>query len=168
MTTVIEIGGPGFGFCAAHAGLHGGQFEPLHGHTFALTVRLRGDPGPDGMLADFSGIKAAMAAVITPLKRRTLMPGSAPGLRHWQEDGQMFVEGGARRYSLPADDVLVLAVPNTTTEAIAAYLADQLRPHLRGWPGVRAAEVTLAEAPDTAATVIIDLAGGTVNGDAGS
>jgi hypothetical protein len=39
----IEIGGTPFVFCAAHAGLHDGEFEPLHGHTFAVTLRLSGN-----------------------------------------------------------------------------------------------------------------------------
>ena len=31
--TVITVGGDGkFAFSAAHAGLHDGEFEPLHGH----------------------------------------------------------------------------------------------------------------------------------------
>jgi 6-pyruvoyl-tetrahydropterin synthase len=37
--TVITVGGDGtFAFCAAHAGLHDGQFEPLHGHSFTVTL----------------------------------------------------------------------------------------------------------------------------------
>jgi hypothetical protein len=48
-------------FSAAHAGLHDGQFEPLHGHTFAVTVRLHCEPGNAGMLAGFRMFREALA-----------------------------------------------------------------------------------------------------------
>jgi 6-pyruvoyltetrahydropterin/6-carboxytetrahydropterin synthase len=156
LTTMIEISGGPFVFSAAHAGLHGGEFEPLHGHTFTLTVRLRGDIDQDGMVADFGLVKKAMAEVIAPLKRRTLMPGAAPGVDYWSEDGQLFITAGGRRFSLPAEDVAMLPLANTTTEAIAAHLADQLLPHLRDEPGVGVLEVELAEAADTAAVITLD------------
>jgi 6-pyruvoyl-tetrahydropterin synthase len=151
--TMITVGGDGtFMFSAAHAGLHHGQFEPLHGHTFTVTLRLHGDLDQAGMVCDFSAVKTALAAVIAPLRRRTLMPAQPPGGRCHQHDGQIVIDCGAKHYSLPADDVVLLPVTNTTTEALAAWLLTQLLPRLHT-PGVQLAELTLAEAPDTAATV---------------
>jgi hypothetical protein len=53
---------------------------------------------------------------------------------------------------LPASDVVLLPVTNTTTEQIAGWLLSELTPALTA-PGLRMAELTLAEAPDTSATV---------------
>jgi 6-pyruvoyl-tetrahydropterin synthase len=151
--TVITIGGGGpFAFSAAHAGLHGGQFEPLHGHSFTVTLRLHGDLDQAGMVCDFSMVKGALAAVIAPLRRRTLMPARPPGGRCGEQDGQVVIECGAKRYSLPAGDVVLLPVVNTTTEAIAGWLLDRLIPSI-AVPGVHLAELVLAEAPDTAVVV---------------
>jgi len=151
--TVITVGGDGtFAFSAAHAGLHDGQFEPLHGHSFTVTLRLHGDLDEAGMVCDFSTIKAALAAVIAPLRRRTLMPAKPAGGRCSEQGGQVVIECGAKRYSLPAADVVLLPVANTTTEVIAGWLLAQLMPCILV-PGVRLAELILAEAPDTAVTV---------------
>jgi 6-pyruvoyl-tetrahydropterin synthase len=151
--TVITIGGDGkFAFSAAHAGLHDGEFEPLHGHSFTVTLRLHGEPDETGMVCDFTDAKNALAAVIAPLKRRTLMPASPPGGRCDHDGNQVVIECGTKRYGLPAGDVVLLPVPNTTTEHIAAWLLAGLVP-LLGAPGLRLAELTLAEAPDTSATV---------------
>lgn len=155
----IEIGGSPFVFSAAHAGLHGGEFEPLHGHTFTVTVRLTGDLDETGMLTDFHVVKKALAAVIDPLRRRTLMPAHPPGGSCVQEDGQVFIECGAKLYGLPAEDVVLLPVVNTTTEAIAAHLLEQLPPYVRDEPGLARIELTVAEAPDTRATAWFDLVG---------
>jgi 6-pyruvoyl-tetrahydropterin synthase len=148
----IEIGGGRFTFPAAHTGLHDGEFEPLHGHTFTVTVRLSGIPGASGMLADFGHVKTALAQVIEPLRRRTLMPAALPGGSCVHEDGQLFIECGGKRYSLPEQDVVLLPVANTTTEALAEYLLSQLLPALADRPGVETAELTLAESPGTKAT----------------
>jgi 6-pyruvoyltetrahydropterin/6-carboxytetrahydropterin synthase len=151
--TAITIGGDGkFTFCAAHAGLHAGEFEPLHGHSFTVTLRLHGDPDETGMVCDFTGVKEALARAIAPLKRRTLMPATLPGGRCHREVGQVLIACGAKLYSLPADDVVLLPIGNTTTEQIAAWMLDQVLPALAA-PGLRRAELILAEAPDTSATV---------------
>lgn len=151
--TQISIGGAGaFEFSAAHAGLHDGEFEPLHGHTFTVTLHLHGAVDDAGMVTDFSAAKKALAGAIGPLRRRTLMPAAFPGGRCTADGGQILVECGAKRYSFPAGDVLLLPVPNTSTEALAGYLLRLILPHLDS-DRVQLAELTLAEASDTSATV---------------
>ena len=151
--TVITIGGSGkFAFSAAHAGLHDGEFEPLHDHSFTVTLRLHGEQDDAGMVCDFTAAKNALAAVIAPLRRRTLMPARLAGGRCEQDGGQVVIEYGDKLYSLPAGDVMLLPVTNTTTEQIAGWLLGELVPALTA-PGLRLAELVLAEAPDTAATV---------------
>lgn len=156
----IEIGGGPFVFSAAHTGLHNGEFESLHGHTFVPAVTLTGDINEDGMLLDFHDVKKALADVIAPLRRKTLMPAQPPGGSCVSEDGQMFIECGAKRYSLPLEDVTLLPMANTTTEAIAAYLLEQLVPYVRDEPGVELIELRLSEAPDTEAIASADLRSG--------
>lgn len=75
MNTTVEVGRGEFGFSAAHSGVHDGEFEPLHGHTYQVTLRLFGVPGDGGMLIDFGEIKTALREAIAPLRRRTMMPG---------------------------------------------------------------------------------------------
>jgi 6-pyruvoyl-tetrahydropterin synthase len=157
MPTMIEIGGHGpFSFSAAHSGLHDGEFEPLHGHSFTVTLRLHGEHDDAGMLIDFHVVKKALAKVIAPLRRRTLMPAHPSGGTCVIDGGQVVIECGGKCYSLPAEDVTLLPVPNTTTEALAAYLLDQLLPCLHDEPGLRRVELVLAEAPDTRAVVGAD------------
>jgi 6-pyruvoyl-tetrahydropterin synthase len=149
----IEINGAPFEFSAAHAGLHDGQFEPLHGHTYTVGLRLHGDAGTAGMLTDFRMIKQALREAIAPLRRRTLMPQHPPGGSCRVEDGQVFIECGATRFSFPAAHVTLLPIANTATEAIAGWLLSQLLPRLKDEPGLTRVDLTLAEASDTSAIV---------------
>lgn len=148
----IEIGGGPFMFCAAHAGLHDGQLESLHGHTFTVTLRLHGSLDAAGMLTDFQPVKKALAQAIAPLRRRTLMPARLPSGTCQSAGGQVVIECGGKHYSLPAGDVALLPVANTTTEALATHLLSEVLPCVHGVPVIERAELILAEAPDTAAT----------------
>lgn len=154
----ITIGGDSTSFSAAHAGLHGGELEPLHGHSFTATLHLTGALDEAAMVCDFTELKKALASAIAPLKRRTLMPASSPAVRHYREGNQIVIECGPKLYSLPAGDVVLLPVANTTTEAIAGWLMGQVLPVLSA-PGLARASLTLAEAADTSATVTADLGG---------
>ncbi len=156
MLTTLEVGRGEFGFSAAHTGLHGGGFESLHGHTFHITLRVSGTLDADGMLVDFTKVKAALREAIAPLPRRTLMPGHAPEVRITPETNTLSISAGRKWYALPAEDVVVLPLANTTTEAIAGYLLDQVLPHLHGTT-LTTVELELSEAPDTAATARADL-----------
>jgi 6-pyruvoyl-tetrahydropterin synthase len=152
--TTLEVSGGEFTFSAAHMGLHDGRFEPLHGHTFTAALRLSGTPNPaTGMLLDFTEAKTALRQAIHPLRRRTLLPANAPEVTV-HEGGQVVVDDGHKRYELPAEDVTLLPVPNTTTEAIASWLVARVTPALQGATRLRRIELVLAEAPDTAATVV--------------
>ncbi|MGH3779349.1 MAG: 6-pyruvoyl trahydropterin synthase family protein [Pseudonocardiaceae bacterium] len=151
MLSTIEIGRGEFVFSAAHAGLHDGEFEPLHGHTFQVTLRLSGIPADDGILIDFGEVKAALREAIAPLRRRTMMPGRAPEVLITSENNTVALVAGRKRYVLPAEDVVVLPLVDTTTEAIAGYLLDRALPYLHGY-GLTTVELEVSEAPDTSAT----------------
>jgi 6-pyruvoyl-tetrahydropterin synthase len=160
VTVTIEISGSPFQFSAAHSGLHDGQFEPLHGHTYTAGLRLHGQPGACEMLTDFTLVKKALREAIAPLRRRTLMPAQPPGGSCRTQDGQVLVECRGTRFSFPAAHVALLPVANTTTEAIAAWLLGQVLPHLADEPGLTCAELTLAEADDTSATITAQIRAG--------
>ncbi|HEU0089929.1 MAG TPA: 6-carboxytetrahydropterin synthase [Pseudonocardiaceae bacterium] len=60
MLTTLEMRRAEFGFYAAHLAVYDGEVEPLHGHTFHVTLRLSGERDANGMLVEFSEIRAAM------------------------------------------------------------------------------------------------------------
>ncbi|MGC4886630.1 6-pyruvoyl trahydropterin synthase family protein [Micromonospora sp. DT227] len=144
---MIVLSGGEFSFCAAHAGLHADGYEPLHGHTFLVTLRLAGEPDDNGMVTDFGPVKTTLRRVIAPLRRRTLVAGGAADLDLSVPEQVRFGD-----YILPARSVTVLPLVNTTTEAIAGHLLDQVLLHAP-MPGLHRAELELSEAPDVAANV---------------
>lgn len=151
--TRISIKGPTFS--AAHSGLHADRFESLHGHTFTTRLTLTGGLDEAGMVLDFRRVQSELARVVEPLRSRTLMPGRAPAdvVTYRHADGEVEFSDGHRRFVLPAEDVVVLPLSNTSTELIAWHLLEHLRPILAG---VEYAELVLAESPTAQATAIIE------------
>lgn len=156
MLTTLEMARADFGFYAAHIALYRGEVEPLHGHTFQVSLRVSGEPDASGMVAEFSEIKPAMRDAVAPLRRRTLVPGQAPELRITPENGSLSITCGRKRYVLPAEDVTMLPLVNTTLEALAGYLLSQVLPQLQR-TGLVAAELEISELPGTSATARANL-----------
>jgi 6-pyruvoyltetrahydropterin/6-carboxytetrahydropterin synthase len=156
MLTTLEMARTEFGFYAAHIALYNGEIEPLHGHTFQVALRVSGEPDASGMVAEFSEIKPAMRNAVAPLRRHTLIPGQAPELQITPDDDSLSITCGRKRYLLPAEDVTVLPLTNTTLEALAGYLLHQVLPQLQKTALV-AAELDISELPGTSATVRADL-----------
>ena len=152
MASQIEVGGGGtFGFCAAHSGRHPDGYEALHGHTFDVVVRLGGRLDEHRMVIDFGAVKAAVRSVTQRLHRRTLVAAwSRP--RPTVIDGRVRFGDNVKHYDLPEGDVVLLAVANTTTEAIADYVLEQILSGIDLAP-LTFVELTLTERPGVAATV---------------
>jgi 6-pyruvoyltetrahydropterin/6-carboxytetrahydropterin synthase len=156
MLTTLELARAEFGFYAAHIALYNGEVEPLHGHTFQVALRVSGEPDTSGMVAEFNEIKPAIRDAVALLRRRTLVPGQAPELQITPKNDSLSIICGRKRYLLPAEDVTVLPLANTTLETLAGYLLSQVRPQLQR-AGLVTAELTVSELPGTSATARANL-----------
>jgi hypothetical protein len=146
---------PAFGpytFPAAHVELHDGELRPMDGHTYRVTVRLQVCPAiwrsEDGAI-----VQMTVNKLIAPLRHRTLVAAQPAAGRCLAGDREVTVEAGQYRYVLPRDHVRLLPIGNTTVDALAGYLLDELTRELVEVAGVTRNELTLAESPVTAVTV---------------
>lgn len=126
-----------FNFAASHFIIFpdGGR-EELHGHNYMVRVRVEGELGPGEMVLDFCRLKPIVRAACQELDHRTLLPARHPRLELAEEDGHISAaflrqDGGRDRFLFPLKDVLVLPVPNTSTECLAELLAGQVIDRVR-------------------------------------
>ena len=147
----IVVSGPDLSFSAAHMATMSGELEPLHGHSYEVTVDLRGPLGSDSMVWDFSVVRAVVKEIIAPLDHRLILQaeGSALALAH--RDGRWTIEYGSRRYEVPETDVVALPVDNSTAERLAEWIAGELESALsaRGAAGTEI-RVGVSEGPTQA------------------
>ena len=139
-------------FSAAHFITYDGhQCEQLHGHNYRAAVALAGDLDENAYVFNFVPLKRALKSVVDRLDHKTLLPHDNPRLRVQIDDESVEVTYPAkhRRYVFPRGDVVVLPIPNTTAEMLAAWICGQLRQALSDHDlcGIRSIEVEVEESP---------------------
>ena len=147
----LDLSRPDIGFSAAHFSVVGGRAERLHGHNYRVSLSASGDVGDDGALVDFAVLKRALRAECAELDERTLLPLTSESVRVEVEAEVVSVRERSRRFMFPRDDVVLLPIPNTTCEWLAAHLLARLRARL-GDLGLRLT-LTVEEVPGQSATV---------------
>lgn len=117
-----------FKFSSGHFTLFGpDEAELMHGHNYRVQVELEGRTlDEEELLVNFYDTKREIRSLCEHLDTRTLVPEKSTHLQITEEDGHIEVRYKERRYVLPADDVLILPLANTTVEAFARYLWQQL------------------------------------------
>lgn len=124
--------------------------EPLHGHDYRMTLVATLPPGVPG---DVDGILRTCAeAAARELDHRIVLAGR-PAVGRLEDRGDtLAVIVGPETVSLPTADCAVLDVGNTTTEALAAWLAGRIAAcHELRTLGATRVEVSLTESLDASA-----------------
>lgn len=114
-------------FAAAHfITYREGGAEPLHGHNYRVGAEASGPLDEHHLVFDFVRLKGELDAVAAELDHRVLLAADNPSLPIERDEDEVRVRAPRGRYVFPADDVVVLPIPNTTAEMIAAWIADRL------------------------------------------
>lgn len=123
-----------FKFSSAHFTLFSPDVaELLHGHNYQVQVEITGgELDGEGLLVGFAEVKSAIRELCRGLDSRMLIPAASPHLEIEQSGGDVAVRFRDRRYSFPAEDVVLLPLVNTSIELLARYLWCQLSPGLAG------------------------------------
>lgn len=121
-----------FKFSSAHFTLFGPEeAELLHGHNYRVKVELAGSELDDeGLLVSFEKVKGAIRELCRWLDDKTLVPQHSRHLQLKTEGASVEIIFAGRRYVLPAEDVLLLPLANTSIELLAQLLWQKLAPHL--------------------------------------
>ncbi len=146
----LELARADIGFAAAHFSVVDGRSERLHGHNYSVSLRAHGQVRKDGTVIDFSVLKQALRVACAELDERMLIPTLSGAIDVREEEHEIVVRQGARRFVFPQADVRLLPVVNTTCECLAEYLLDVVRSGLGTWP-IRL-EIRVEESPGQGAS----------------
>ncbi|NJL29626.1 MAG: 6-carboxytetrahydropterin synthase [Thermoanaerobaculia bacterium] len=133
-TWTLVLAKEDFKFSSAHFTLFGPEeAELLHGHNYRVKVELAGSELDDeGLLVSFEKVKGAIRELCAWLDDKTLVPQHSRHLQVRAEDESVEIIFAGRRYVLPAQDVLLLPLANTSIELLARLLWQKLAPRLDG------------------------------------
>ncbi|MBI1966566.1 MAG: 6-carboxytetrahydropterin synthase [Gemmatimonadetes bacterium] len=121
-------------FASAHfITFAGHRCETLHGHNYRVGITLEGGLERDSwFVVDFAAVKALMRRLTNELDHKVLLPTQNPKLTIGHQGEALTVAfDGQPRYVFPTRDCVLLAIPNSTVEMLAAYLAGRVRDELK-------------------------------------
>jgi 6-pyruvoyltetrahydropterin/6-carboxytetrahydropterin synthase len=138
-------------FSAAHFLIFpDGTAERLHGHNYKVYVDVHSDLDEHGLVVNFQEIKPLVRALCDELDEHLLLPGKHPVLTAVRVGVHCEVRYRERHYLIPAEEVIVLPIGNTSAENLAAWFGRTLRDRMRQqWPTLqlRGLSVGVEETP---------------------
>jgi 6-pyruvoyltetrahydropterin/6-carboxytetrahydropterin synthase len=113
-----------FKFNCAHFISFKGFRERLHGHNYALSVKVTGADsiGPDGYVIDFGDVKKATRQFCKELNEYFICPMNSDTMTISEVDGQICLEceDGAK-FSFPKSDCALLPLIHSSAEELSHY-----------------------------------------------
>ncbi|MCL2147747.1 MAG: 6-pyruvoyl tetrahydropterin synthase family protein [Methanomassiliicoccaceae archaeon] len=144
---IIEIDGghAGIGFSSCHFIPMHEKCSRLHGHSYAVRMRIEGETGADGMVMDFVVLKRRLREMAAEMDHKVLLPAASGIVRIEERDGSVEVSSCGKRYVFPAEDVLMLDIATTTAEEMARMMAERVVGETELPPTVRSVSIGLDE-----------------------
>ena len=100
----------------------------LHGHTYAMSVKIAGAKVND-FVVDFEDLKQKVGEICDSLDHRTLLASRDKDvhIRHAQNgDVDVTVGTSRKQYHLPKEDVIILPITSVSAEDLCSHLLDEL------------------------------------------
>jgi 6-pyruvoyltetrahydropterin/6-carboxytetrahydropterin synthase len=125
--TTLYIDKQSHKFSAAHYTIFSAtERERLHGHNYAVSVRLVALMGGNGFSADYNFYKSRIATLCNALDEYMLLAGDSPHQTIEPEGDYYRVTYAGEEMWFLRSDTLVLPIRNATVEEFSRYLLQQL------------------------------------------
>lgn len=154
--TSLSLSKQDFKFSSAHFLIFSStQAEKLHGHNYRVRLKLQAEgietsgvsssaEGGEGFVVDFGVVKKMVRARLEKWDEHLLLPGKNPHLKMEQTGSNLTVKYADRTYSFPANEVIVLPIPNTSVEHLSKLLAEEWFPQVQKY-GIYSLTVSIEE-----------------------
>ena len=103
------------------------KVEALHGHNFRIKAEVSGPLNQKEYVVDFLIAFDSLKNICETLSHKVLLPRDHSYITINRIEGTVHVSMPPLQWSFPEEDTLTLPVRNTTTEALAGYIAGRFR-----------------------------------------
>jgi len=100
----------------------------LHGHNYTVNVSIQGPLDKDYFVVDFVRVKQKLQDIMENLDHRILIPTKSEVLKYKIKDEEVTIDAAGKRYVIPKEDICFLPLPATTSENLAKYIFDLIKP----------------------------------------
>lgn len=103
----------------------------LHGHTYAVSVRLEGEQTGE-FIIDFELVKNIVNGICDRLDHKVLIAEKDPRLRIVKKDGvSIEIIESKKRYVLPFEDIMFLPTKSVSAEDLCKYFSTEMAKGLK-------------------------------------
>jgi len=106
------------------------KVEAVHGHNFRIKAEVAGPMNPREYVVDFLIAFDALKKICETFSHKVLLPRHHPYITINTEADTVHVSVPPLHWAFPVGDTLTLPLRNTTTEALAEYIAKFFREQL--------------------------------------
>lgn len=114
----------GIRFSACHMLLRHEKCSRLHGHSYAIHLKVFGELDENHMLADFGNMKDILRNLAKELDHRIIIPTMNPDIKIDENKNSetLTVNMLEKIYTFPVGDTIRLPIPTTTVEELSKYV----------------------------------------------
>ena len=98
----------------------------LHGHTYAIHVKIGGKIDNKGIIMDFSLIKDILRNIAGELDHRIIIPEKSNVVKIEKDKDSIIIDSLGKHYVFPANDCVLLPIISTSAENLASYILDKV------------------------------------------
>lgn len=136
----VRVGKPDMGFSAAHFLIAHEKCSRLHGHNYRVMACVRGEPGEDGMIMDFSSLTQRVRTLCKEVDHKVIVPAKSSKLKTTADGEEIKIVLPDREYVFPRGDVILLPIRASTAEEMARYFYLRLSEEIQGLAWVEVEE----------------------------
>ncbi len=128
MSSYIEIDGwkSNIRFSSAHIIPEYEKCDRLHGHSYAVHVKISGEPDKKGIIIDFSLVKNVLRQIVSDLDHKILIPEKSKATKIVKEKKSVKVSSNGSNYVFPLGDCIFLPIDSTSAENLAGYILNKI------------------------------------------
>lgn len=115
----------------------------IHGHNYAIHLRIEGEPREKGVVYDFVPIKTKLRELAERFDHRILIGRESKNVTVKEEEILFEIEGD--RYAFPRKDAVLLELKRTTAENLAKHILEKVLEEMEFPENIKAVEIGVDE-----------------------
>ena len=117
----------------------------LHGHTYAVHVKIVGTPDQNGIIIDFSLLKTRLREIVHTLDHKVLIPANHPNVEVKKTTKMIQLTSLGKTYQFPTSDCLLLPIKSTSAEHLSLYILEEMIQDFKTMKNISEIEVGVDE-----------------------
>jgi 6-pyruvoyltetrahydropterin/6-carboxytetrahydropterin synthase len=117
----------------------------LHGHSYAIHVKLFGEPDEKGIILDFSIIKEKLFDIIKKLDHKILIPEKSKFAEIKIDKELIKMNTLGKKYTFPKDDCIILPIDSTSAEKLSIFILEKFFEKIKNYDNIKKIELGIDE-----------------------